>query len=708
MKAAREHQFHRTVNLPCRDANLLHVGARGTNTGLPPQTQRESAQERARTSLASASALLLSDLQRPPTTAPSAGASIRPDDEVPRPAKRRRLTPIAGSSQTLFEASASTNPTPLPAAVNDHDSLPSEHRDYAPSLADSGAKSRTASTHAAPPQAPAIKRECSASPALDADVPHLVTEGCVRIAPLPPECKAGRAGYQNARREWTTREAKKLRELGLKPTRVFIREDGMVIDWRSDIPVMSDTLRPPSAEDAIAQVQPSAPAQGIGLGAGSSIAPAGPRGSQGQSCPSNHQGAGQPPPAALEALVSNNTQASSSTMQRQPLPPVPRTLVSPAPGETIWTRVLPPRQAPPLPPPLPLSADVARTATPSASRGPATNIERYDRHRHRPQPATTTATTRQQISPDVEIIDLTEEAGYDDSRSQGRSALSFVDRPRISAALREQPAAGTPPTSNTDATPGSIMDTDEMQRGAVAFLERSVLPFMILLLPVDLHCVWFLAGYNSDRSALASAYSRVATFSVQTVSSPRTRTHTAASSSLVDALTAAALGCAPSNPIDVDASDTPAESGSRSHPSPYPPTIHRQGRVDIIAALLDLPPLDVGNEVSDSNSDSDPDSGSAKLTVEWDLVHAPEAGDVLLICYAVATLAKRKAKRSRMEKDGHRDMEREKRTRDKGKGKATDRPASRADTASGARRGRMCIYEQRFLLRPREWDEEDR
>ena len=73
-----------------------------------------------------------------------------------------------------------------------------------------------------------VKRERSPSPSL---TPRLVTEGCVRIAPLPPECRNKRPNFQAARQQLAAAEMKKLRVLGLEIVRVFTREDGMVIDW---------------------------------------------------------------------------------------------------------------------------------------------------------------------------------------------------------------------------------------------------------------------------------------------------------------------------------------------------------------------------------------------------------------------------------------------------------------------------------------------
>ena len=75
-----------------------------------------------------------------------------------------------------------------------------------------------------------VKRERSPSPALES-ITRLVREGCVRVAPLPLNCRKTQQGYQAARQQLAKAEMEKLRKLGLQPLRVFTREDGMVIDW---------------------------------------------------------------------------------------------------------------------------------------------------------------------------------------------------------------------------------------------------------------------------------------------------------------------------------------------------------------------------------------------------------------------------------------------------------------------------------------------
>ncbi|KAH9921724.1 uncharacterized protein BXZ73DRAFT_104343 [Epithele typhae] len=94
-----------------------------------------------------------------------------------------------------------------------------------------------------------IKRERSPSPLLSLN-PILITAGSMRIAPVPEACKNSKPGFQVARKALAQAEMGKLQKLGLRPTRVFTREDGMVIDWTSPVAVMSDTLRPPPLMEA--------------------------------------------------------------------------------------------------------------------------------------------------------------------------------------------------------------------------------------------------------------------------------------------------------------------------------------------------------------------------------------------------------------------------------------------------------------------------
>ena len=101
---------------------------------------------------------------------------------------------------------------------------------------------QAAQTSMSPAQSPlqAVKRERSPSPTLNA-APYLITDGCIRIAPLPLECRKTNTGFQAARQRLAASEMKKLRALGLQPTRVFTRDDGMVIDWYVSATLLSCT-----------------------------------------------------------------------------------------------------------------------------------------------------------------------------------------------------------------------------------------------------------------------------------------------------------------------------------------------------------------------------------------------------------------------------------------------------------------------------------
>ncbi|TFY61070.1 hypothetical protein EVJ58_g4738 [Rhodofomes roseus] len=98
------------------------------------------------------------------------------------------------------------------------------------------------------PSEATVKHERSPSPALPSG-PVPVKEGALRCAPIPEACKKGRPGFQEKRRAWVAEKKKYLQKLNIEPVRVFLRDDGMVIDWSSPIPVMSDTLLPPRPAD---------------------------------------------------------------------------------------------------------------------------------------------------------------------------------------------------------------------------------------------------------------------------------------------------------------------------------------------------------------------------------------------------------------------------------------------------------------------------
>ncbi|KIM84314.1 hypothetical protein PILCRDRAFT_6567 [Piloderma croceum F 1598] len=89
---------------------------------------------------------------------------------------------------------------------------------------------------------------------------RVVTSGSRRYL-IPTDCEKGQPNFKHHRQAWSQKEADELRRRGFKPVRMFIREDGMVIDWyvslcgkvwhelelhhrESSAPVWSDTLEP--------------------------------------------------------------------------------------------------------------------------------------------------------------------------------------------------------------------------------------------------------------------------------------------------------------------------------------------------------------------------------------------------------------------------------------------------------------------------------
>ncbi|KAG7449843.1 uncharacterized protein BT62DRAFT_610205 [Guyanagaster necrorhizus] len=72
----------------------------------------------------------------------------------------------------------------------------------------------------------------------------LVTSGSKWYHPLPPDCRKSNPNWSANRKHWFKQEGKFLRSRGLNILRNFFRDDGMVIDWSSPVPVWSDTLEP--------------------------------------------------------------------------------------------------------------------------------------------------------------------------------------------------------------------------------------------------------------------------------------------------------------------------------------------------------------------------------------------------------------------------------------------------------------------------------
>ncbi|KAI6039776.1 hypothetical protein EDC04DRAFT_1611997 [Pisolithus marmoratus] len=98
-----------------------------------------------------------------------------------------------------------------------------------------------------------IKSEPSSPPPPVARL--LVTSGVKRFYPLPQNCHISCPQYKQNRKEWAASCIKELEALDLKVERTMIRDDGLVIDWSSPVPVWADTLKPNTCDLASVIVQ---------------------------------------------------------------------------------------------------------------------------------------------------------------------------------------------------------------------------------------------------------------------------------------------------------------------------------------------------------------------------------------------------------------------------------------------------------------------
>ncbi|KIJ91250.1 hypothetical protein K443DRAFT_686199 [Laccaria amethystina LaAM-08-1] len=91
---------------------------------------------------------------------------------------------------------------------------------------------------------PQIKPEPSSlSPPPPPPSRRLITESCT-LFPLPDNCRKSHPNYHQNRKNLFREKISWLAGFGLKKKKVFFRDDGMVVDWTSIIPVWSDTLLP--------------------------------------------------------------------------------------------------------------------------------------------------------------------------------------------------------------------------------------------------------------------------------------------------------------------------------------------------------------------------------------------------------------------------------------------------------------------------------
>lgn len=87
-----------------------------------------------------------------------------------------------------------------------------------------------------------VKREQSPTP--PPPQRKLVVSGTKRFAPFPLNCLPPNSGYKEHRRIWAKKCQSEIEALKLQTEKLLIRDDGVIVDWKSPVPVWSDTLQP--------------------------------------------------------------------------------------------------------------------------------------------------------------------------------------------------------------------------------------------------------------------------------------------------------------------------------------------------------------------------------------------------------------------------------------------------------------------------------
>ncbi|TFK51966.1 hypothetical protein OE88DRAFT_1644568 [Heliocybe sulcata] len=77
----------------------------------------------------------------------------------------------------------------------------------------------------------------------------LVTSGSIRVHPIPEWCSKRVKNWNQNRKAWAKSEVSKVKKgKHIECPRVLFRDDGLIIDWTSSMPVYSDTLLPATPE----------------------------------------------------------------------------------------------------------------------------------------------------------------------------------------------------------------------------------------------------------------------------------------------------------------------------------------------------------------------------------------------------------------------------------------------------------------------------
>jgi len=187
-----------------------------------------------------------------------------------------------------------------------------------------------------------VKREQSPTP--PPPQRKLVMSGTKRFAPFPSNCLPSNPGYRQQRKTWSKKCQSEIEALKLQTEKLLIRDDGVIVDWKSSVPVWSDTLRPAELDLAAAITlahQTNAQQRNDSL----------------------HHTPGSPSQSAVSLPVADVDDALlvSSSTQKLPIPPRPRRNMaapsvssSPAGGSKIRA----------IPKPDPPSAGVPATSRP--------------------------------------------------------------------------------------------------------------------------------------------------------------------------------------------------------------------------------------------------------------------------------------------------------------------------------------------------------
>ncbi|PCH44508.1 hypothetical protein WOLCODRAFT_139043 [Wolfiporia cocos MD-104 SS10] len=538
------------------------------------------------------------------------------DDENPPP----------GAMTRLMFSEAATSSGPAPSSRTDRDAASESGFHEPPRMAEG------------PDSLDSVKHERSPSPELTSG-PRLITEGSIRLAPLPESCKRAAPNYQANRKSWVHGELEKLRRLKLTVVRCFTRDDGMVIDWQSPIPVMSDTLRPLDYNDSRASTSADVGPEIIDVDAftpsvealrgtesdvstqlsrspsrptrtdikGMNIHPFSPS-SLAQATLGQARQAAQTAAAVCAGSSDRSTTSLTSVSSfvryaaaedrpslHQAALPLARRRRRPSNTKgSVITRssVVEGKK---------LSTDVTSRTT---SREPSSSSISGSTSRPNYSPLRS-ATSPTRSSSDVlqETTDTEAAAPYKEAPG---AVISLVRQPREldpgADASRELGRKGRGETDRLQAMAKSVSssdEADELEAAALAFLRKYILSF------------------DSDRSSLASAYSHCATFTVQ------------------------------------EYAPHPSRNENAGHKF-SPPAKHciSQGRMEIMAGLISLP-------------DSYRFCTGGPINVDYDVLYVGSADGVLLICYGGYT------------------------------GTALDS-------------ARQWTCDQRFILRRKEWNEEDR